>query len=221
MKNVIGFIGVALMATLLAFPANAAFYCYGGGSAGYTVSETELSLDAVPAPSGIIVVDGISGSGGNVGLKLGCDVEHNRWVIGGWTDYTWQDADFEVSSSLLPATVAKASIGNQFAIGGRLGYKVTEKTLVYGLIGWTKVQMDDLEVPVLNASFSVPDTEGLIVGGGLEVELLPNVVLGGEYRYADLDSVDINIAPGFAKINADPDVHQFKVNLTYKMNITR
>lgn len=209
----------ALAVAGMALPSHAATFCTLGVSGGYSIANTDTSVDIVNGPAQVLAINGLGADGPSGGLTGGCDVRNGAWLVGAWIDHTWHRADFEVTSSLLPAGVIETSIDKQISIGGRLGGYVAEKTLIYGLIGWTRVSMDALESPVLGVSFDVPRMDGWVFGGGIEVEMLPNVLVGTEYRFSDLREETIEVAPGLANLNLDTELHEFRVNVRYRFDV--
>lgn len=202
-------------------PAHAGVSCYGGVTAGYSVANTEASLDAIGGgPAGIVSIDGLAAEGGSGGLLAGCDYRIQRFVIGAWGDYSWHNADFEVGSSLIGASILEASLERQWSAGGRLGAFVSDSTLVYGLVGFTRAEFGDITSPALGASLAVPEMDGIVYGGGIEVDIGSGLILGAEYRYTDLDAESIGLIPGALALNLDPDIHSARAVLKYRFDFS-
>lgn len=222
-------IALALAATCVASAAQAQSpSCYVGAKLGYTMANTETSLDLGPgliAPGpvpGALVVDGFGGEGVSGGIGGGCDVRMQQFVFGVFGDYDWHGVEFSASSGIPGFTgdLITLDIESQWTLGGRAGVMASSTTLVYGLVGWTQVQTSDLESPLLNASFDVGELNGLVVGGGMETEVSPGLWLGAEYRYTKLDDEDISIIPNVASVNLDTGMHSAYVTLKYKIGVT-
>lgn len=212
------------LATLVfAAPAYAGTSCYVGATVGYSVASADASLDVLPdellavlpdefdpgspAIPGLIRVDGLSADGANGGFTAGCDYRVNRFLIGGWADYTWHGAEFKVSIAGTP--IAEVELERQWSIGGRIGSYVTDNTLLYGLIGYTRVSTSDL---------TISDLDGVVYGGGLEVDVGSGVTIGAEYRYTDLEDRDVAIIPDALNLNLDTSIHTARVVAKYRFD---
>lgn len=214
-----------LMAILKTEQAAAANWtgCYGGGAVGYGSSNTDADLKL--AGAGNIEVDGLGTQGANVGLFGGCDIAMQKVVLGTWGDYTWHDTDeFTVSASFpgFSGNIATYSLDTEWSLGARAGFLVTPDVLAYGLVGYAESSWNDLDVlkGFGGPSFSIPDMTGIVWGGGMEASLGNGLFVRGEYRYTDYDSESIDVIPGFAKLDLDPDVQTARVGLAYKFNFT-
>jgi outer membrane immunogenic protein len=85
-------------------------------------------------------------------------------------------------------------IGRSLYVGGRIGFAVAPRTLLYGKIGYTnqRVTVDyTAGSPPAFASFRVSSNlDGIRVGGGVEQKIGRNAYVKGEYRYSDYESGD-------------------------------
>lgn len=210
--------------------------CYVGVQAGYGATHHDTSLNVV-APG---VLGGINGSaldlplssqGGNIGLHAGCDMQVQQLVFGAFGDYNWLSQSMEVKSPLLGTIpggaalnpLAKIDLDTMWTVGGRAGLLVSPSTLVYGLVGWSRMDTSDLTVlGTTGGSFTVPTLEGWTFGGGVSVEIAQNIRLGAEYRYTRFDRVDIPLfAAGGNSIGLgiQPDMHTAMARLSYRFAI--
>lgn len=157
-------------------------------------------------------------------IQLGYDQQiAPQVVVGVFADADWSnggDGVFGSSGStvltipiipvLPPIGLGEASLSGtieqdwSWTVGGRVGYLVTPHTLIYGLAGYTRVELSNSQVtfnaadplgiiPALNSPASLtidlPDAlDGYTVGGGIETSLTGNLGLKLEYRYSDLGS---------------------------------
>ena len=221
----------ALATLVFAAPAYAGTSCYVGATVGYSVASADASLDVLPdafgpgspAIPGLIRavravdglrVDGLSAEGANGGFTAGCDYRVNRFLIGGWADYTWHGAEFKASIVGIP--IAEVELERQWSIGGRIGSYVTDNTLIYGLIGYTRVSTSDLTGP--GYAFGISDLDGVVYGGGLEVDVGSGVTIGAEYRYTDLEDRDVAIIPDALNLNLDTSIHTARVVAKYRFD---
>ena len=63
-------------------------------------------------------------------------------------------------------------------------------------------------------SLVIPTLEGWTFGGGIATEIMPNIRLSAEYRYARFDKVDVALTPG-ASLGLQPDMHTAMARLSY------
>jgi hypothetical protein len=89
-------------------------------------------------------------------------------------------------------------------------------TLVYGLVAYTEVKTSDIASPFL--TIAVPDLKGDSVGGGIETSLGNGFFLGAEYRFTQLDKVDLALG-GTAVLGIETEVHSATARLTYKLGL--
>lgn len=223
-------------ALLLSTAAQAKTSCYVGAQLGYSVASTDASLDIAsnalypgsPAIPGLVTVDGFSADGASGGFLGGCDYRMDRILVGAWGDFAWHGADFSAGLNTNPVAPINAglemSIDRQWSIGGRAGVFVTDATLIYGLIGYTKVDTSDLTYSgsafgtPFSGSFAVEDLDGVVYGGGMEVDVGNGLVLGAEYRLTVLDSTDVQIIPNVASLNLDSEIHTVRAVAKYKFS---
>lgn len=226
-KNTMKWIAVGAtalaVATILAVLAGAARAegvrwsgVYVGATLGYGSTTTKADAD-ITGVGTILSVDGLGSSGHTMGLVVGADLQIDRLVIGAFADWTKHDQTWSASSPLLaPGNLASLDIESQWTFGGRAGITVGN-SLLYGLIGYTRMQTSDIDVPPAALTLAVPDLKGWVLGGGIDVALGNGLFLGAEYRFTRFDSVDVAIVPGFASLNLDPETHEVKARLTYKL----
>jgi outer membrane immunogenic protein len=184
--------------------------CYIGANVGATAA-------ILPADfGGFATIDALGAEGASGGLSIGCDKQFDKVVVGVWGDYTWHGSEFSITSPFAPADIARISVDDQWAIGGRAGYLVTPDVLAYGLVGYTQVSTSSLAVPVFATSFAVPDFSGVIVGGGAEIALGSGWSLDARYTYTSLDSETIDL--GGLGLRLDPSIHTARVGIAYRLN---
>jgi outer membrane immunogenic protein len=168
--------------------------CFIGGGGGYAISNTEVSVP------GFLSIDGLGAEGHTFFAGGGCDIQMGQVVVGGWADYTWdQDHDFTVSAF---GGSASTGINERWAAGGRAGVLVGS-SLLYGLVGYTDAELD------------LGDHAGVVYGGGMELPIGSGFSLKGEYRYSDLEEVK------YGGVVVDPDVHEVRASLNYKIGVGR
>lgn len=193
--------------------------CYIGVSAGMATTVTKADLDSSgpwPPPGNVLSIDGLGQAGGAIGPTGGCDMQIDRFVVGVMGSYLWHNGSFEVSSGLLPGTVLSFDLDTQWDVAGRAGILFTDKTLVYGLVGYTRLDTTGLNIPIAATTLSVPTFEGWQFGGGIETEIMPNVRLAAEYRYTHFDAQPVALGAGIpVNLNLQPDMHVAMARLSY------
>lgn len=97
--------------------------------------------------------------------------------------HTWVDGDFDLK--------------NVWSVGGRLGFLVTPRVLLYGVGGYTEARVDGAASatfkwdgnPATTVSMELPDElKGYFIGGGAELKIQKNLSLKLEYRYSHYGS---------------------------------
>ena len=207
----------------MAGPASAEWKgCYLSAGVGMSATNntTDLVSDGTWAPPGKVLTIGGLGSSGRLGaLGAGCDIQIDKFVVGGFADYAWHDQKFEISSALLPGTLASLDINNQWTVGGRAGV-VFGNALVYGLAGYTKVETSGVVVPVANLTLALPAFTGWTFGGGIETPLIENLRISIEYRYTRLDAQSVGLGGGSGlALQMQPEIHTAMARLSYGFNL--
>jgi opacity protein-like surface antigen len=177
-------------------PATSWTGCYGQAGAGWAVSKTEVSIP--PWAS----LDGLGADGGVLSVGAGCDLQMGAVVVGGFADYAWHQ-DHAVNVTFGPTSIDLATLEEQWAVGGRAGVLVGP-SLVYALAGYTQAKLD------------IGDHEGIVYGGGVELPIGAGFSLKTEYRFSDLETVRYG-----GLIDVDPDVHEVRAALSYKVGVGR
>lgn len=103
------------------------------------------------------VTNGVDPTDVTYGATLGYDVQLGKVVVGA------------------EATAANVFDRADLGVAARLGYVVNENVLAYGRVGYTNLDLGRVS------------TDGLTVGGGLEVNVAGPVFGRVEYRYTDFE----------------------------------
>ncbi len=134
--------------------------------------------------------------GGLISMIYGIDRQiGDRWVVGAFADFSVSDltrGDEDIHNGLV--------IDRSWAIGGRLGYLINQRTLIYANAGFTQAHFSNDGWWDIDANGVGPDLpgkgsrwfSGYFVGGGIERKLNDNFYLRGEARYSDFGSEDTN-----------------------------
>lgn len=136
----------------------------------------------------------------------------DRFLIGAFADF---DLIKDSSLNFSEKTPWKSLTGEiereyMWTIGGRVGFLVTPRILVYGLAGFSRMNLDG-NVNVFfkdpfrygshsnhtNLGLSVDETvDGWTAGGGLEAKLDKRLSLKIEYRYSNFDGISAKVREG-------------------------
>jgi opacity protein-like surface antigen len=118
------------------------------------------------------------------------------------------------------------TIGDSWAVTGRLGVHLDPRTLVYGLAGYSEAEISVHGHYDVDDDFSTPIDEsgwrsGFVLGAGAETMLTQNVSLKGEYRFARYRGMDGSAGPGggdyYQTLNADnPTVHSIRAVVSWR-----
>jgi outer membrane immunogenic protein len=213
------------------------FYLSIGG--GYAFTNEELTLSDGPAivPFGFNVgFDGFGGEGGALTIGGGYDYQFApKFVAGLLIDYTMHGADTDLDLNIGNLVTANVGFGldNELSVGGRLGYLVTPATLIYGSVGYSRIELDDARLRVNIdglGSFgtrvaSSGSIDGFFLGAGIETKVTDNISLKLDYRYTNGDSEQITLLPDilpeandFVRAEIDPDIQTVRMSLDYRFN---
>jgi outer membrane immunogenic protein len=129
----------------------------------------------------------------------------DRILIGAFADIDfYKDADLALENKHGRRNSLSGKIDRDtvWTIGGRLGFLATERILIYGLAGYSQLNLDG----ELSAQFGDPAVRtapahigmnidkwvgGYTVGGGIEAKLEQRVSLKLEYRYSAFDGASM------------------------------
>ena len=153
----------------------------------------------------------LNGFGGFGNIDAGVDYQNGSFVIGGFADMSFGSsrAHFsEIDNTPSTSTVLdnigatntqthRVSLGNVFDIGGRLGYLATDRTLLYGLAGYSAGYINSASsISVVHDAGSILNSfdlttqtkgwhSGFTIGSGVEQALTDQITLKVEYRYSE------------------------------------
>jgi outer membrane immunogenic protein len=180
--------------------------CYVGGAVGYGWTRSEFTAFGQGETS-------LSSDDILLSLGVGCDlhIANSSVVLGVMADATW--------SNLSSAWQSKGAIDAewQWFVGGRAGFLLTPRTLVYGLAGWTA--LDGGVTFNLADKTDLGDLKGLTYGGGIEQVISGGWSLKLEYRYIQFgDDTAPNGAIDGLKDGTDIDTgtHQVRIGAVYR-----
>lgn len=176
-------------------------YCLAAAVAAAGVASPVFAQDAEPAaakPSEFtgFKLEGLAGydEGFVYGVAAGYDIQLGRLVLGAEAEASDSTDKECLTSAFAPGDRFCARSGRNLYVGGRIGFTVAPRTLLYGKIGYTnqRIGLDYVAgTPATLASFSTADNlDGIRLGAGLEQKLGRNAYVKGEYRYSDYETGD-------------------------------
>jgi outer membrane immunogenic protein len=110
-----------------------------------------------------------------------------------------------------------AAWDSQWAASARAGYLLMPKSLIYGLIGYTK--LDGGFVFDQSVTTFTTDFKGLTLGGGIEQMLSAGWAIKAEYRWVDLGDATTPAVNNDGLANGtkvDNNLHQVRLGLVYR-----
>jgi outer membrane immunogenic protein len=169
-------------------------------------------------------IDGINSHGGIGGGRVGFDWARGKILFGVFGEYNFTNMKTEASI---------AGVGNfglekddEWSVGGRIGYVVAPRTLLYVLAAYTQTEYNLTGLNAINfgdASVKSGATfDGISVGGGIEFALTNNVFLGMEYAhtfYGEEDILNVYSASANQGIKVVDDLDEDKILGTLKIKL--
>jgi outer membrane immunogenic protein len=176
-------------------------YCLAAAVAAAGLASPALAQDAEPVaakPSEFtgFKVEGLAGYDEGVvyGVAAGYDHQFGRLVLGGEAELSDSTDKDCLTNAFAPGDRFCSIVGRNIYAGGRVGFAVAPRTLLYGKIGYTNQRaiVDyTAGTPAALDSFRVSaDIDGIRLGGGIEQKIGRNAYVKGEYRYSDYENND-------------------------------
>src|SRR5262245_59061423 len=157
---------------------------YIGGHVGGAWSEVDWSNISLTGERFNKSESGFIGGG-----QIGYNYQIGYVVVGVEASLSGADLSSDFRSIVTPAVRFSADINTIATVTGRFGV-ASDQWLLYGKAGWAGAQVDfSGRNPALPDSFSFDDwRNGWTLGAGLEYKLGPNMSLGVEYSFIELNS---------------------------------
>lgn len=161
------------------------------------------------------------GSGFIGGAHAGAQGQWGNVVAGVEVSWSGVDTEETVVSALTPAVRYTSGVNDIFMLTGRLGL-AANNWLFYVKGGWASAEVEVRGVQTaLGDSFSGSDRlGGWVIGGGVEMMLTRNLILGVEYNHITLEDFSVagNTALGvpFTISRADMQIDTVMARLSYK-----
>ncbi len=215
----------ALFGLAAAMPAAAGDWTqfYIGGGLGADVLTGQGRIDDGSGD----VISGEAPIGGDLGLSLtaGADYQLNsHFLVGAFATYDWSNIDTHASITDGFDTVSAnlLKVDQSWTVGARIGVLATPSSLIYALLGYSWLDVDDISVTAfgLSQSIALPDPKGWTIGAGFEHKLNQKVSLRGEYRYTDFGDEVLSAGAGIGSITADSQNHTARLVAAYRFGGT-
>jgi outer membrane immunogenic protein len=215
-------------------PANwTGFYVNGGFGYGGWAADTTTVNPVVPGPCNVLNLCTVQVQGGKGWLGVagaGFDFQvMPTVVIGVFGDYNFTNFAGTIQDQQ-PYFAADIKQKSAWAAGARAGWVVTPQILSYVNGGYTSARFSDSNMVTTFVGASTPfgtsafDAHGWFLGGGVDIDIAPNLFWRNEYRLARYSEVSIpDTAPGFpagsaSDITFKPTVQTITTQLVYKFN---
>ncbi|MCW3847137.1 outer membrane beta-barrel protein [Sphingomonas sp. LB-2] len=129
---------------------------------------------------GVDATDGVVYGG-----AVGYDFQVGHAVLGFEGEATGSTTRQRATSVIVPGDSFRVKAGRDLYVGGRVGFTVGPRALIYAKGGYTNAQVD---TRYINGATTVDDKEtldGWRAGAGAEIGLGRNLYVKGEYRYSN------------------------------------
>jgi len=163
--------------------------------------------------------DDQSANGLLYGGDIGYDVAFDRVVVGAEGEITGSTSKVD-NDPVDPNQFGygRVKAGRDLYIGGRIGYIVSPKTMVYGKVGYTNARLDLTRNDTVTETGNHFNLDGYRVGAGIEHELSPSTYAKIEYRYSNYGDARLEYANGGNTNNfsVDTDRHQVVAGVGFR-----
>lgn len=142
----------------------------------------------------------LSSVGALGGLGAGCDIQEKSWLIGAMARASWMDVTGDLGSASLKSD-------QLYEVAGRAGLRIHEKYAVYGLVGWSWMNLD------LPEGIGSKHPNGLLLGGGVDFHVNGPIYARTEYTWHNFSSQGLGEGT-----KLEPDLHVVRAALVWKFN---
>jgi outer membrane immunogenic protein len=175
-------------------------YCLAAAVAAGVASPVFAQDAEPPAPKPVeftgFKVEGLAGYDEEFvyGIGAGYDRQFGRIVLGAEAELSDSTEKDCLTNAFAPGDRFCSSLRRNIYAGGRIGFTLAPRTLLYGKIGYTNQRVATeykAGTPASISSFDIAgNLDGIRLGGGLEQKLGRNAYVKGEYRYSDYENGD-------------------------------
>ena len=181
--------------------------------AGYDHNRSGSSVDADNTRNLKQSIDGVT-----YGVGIGYDLNTGGgFVVGAEAELSDSTAKWDNNNGV-PNTfnLGRVKADRDIYVGGRLGYVVSPRTMVYAKGGYTNARYGLLGTDGTTELNQHLDTDGYRVGAGVEYQMDSNVYAKVEYRYSNYKKAEFDFSgntPDSSRFNIDTDRHQVVVGV--------
>ena len=164
-------------------------------------------------------IDGVNSHGVIGGGQIGYDQQVGSWVFGVFGSYNFSGMETDISFDEFSAKIEK---DDEWTAGIRAGRLLSERTMLYGLIGYTQTDYQFTASPDVKGLKDKVTFDGVTFGAGLEHALTQNVFLGIEGShtiYGDETILDSYDADSNIGSKATDDLSETRVMGTIKVKL--
>jgi outer membrane immunogenic protein len=181
---------------------------YIGANAGYSWGNSDWSWPAYGTHTSPDF------DGGLFGGQIGYNYQMGNLVLGAEVSLSGSNASGDAKCPGAPY-VCQTELNWLLIAGPRLGLAV-DKTLFYATGGYARGSLHTNVSPAFTGYDQDTTHNGWALGGGIEYQLTPNLILGAEYMHVDLSSEHINNPIADEAHNVDANMDIVRARLNYK-----
>lgn len=180
---------------------------------GYDVLRSGEPEDDGVATTGDEGDESVEGIGYGVGV--GFDFDAGGLVVGVEGEYSDSTGKAEFDETIDGTEfLGRIETGRDIYVGGRVGFTVTPRTLVYAKAGYTNTSIESAFTSDNDAVDFDTSVDGYRVGAGVEHVLGTNVYAKAEYRYSNYNGLNLDDDLfGDEDFDVDLDRHQVMVGV--------
>lgn len=123
------------------------------------------------------------------GGAVGYDFDLGNAVVGVEGEATFSSIEESADAVIAAGDSLSVKAGRDLYIGGRVGFKVGERALIYAKGGYTNGKIDTLYTTPTTQVETDEEIDGWRAGAGAEVKLNGKVYIKGEYRYSNYSAL--------------------------------
>lgn len=143
--------------------------------------------------------DGDSNASGRDGFAyggaVGYDAQVGGVVLGVDGEITGSTTNLRANNVVTAGDQLKVDAGRDLYAGGRIGYVLSPRAMIYGKAGYTNARINETYTAGSTTITDHQDLDGYRLGAGVEYKVGPTTFVKAEYRYShygEADGYDIN-----------------------------